>query len=124
MSRFILLSLPLITLAGCAHLRALGSPDPAVVAGSYDCVPTDSQTGARHRFVAIDPDPSSGGLALRLETGQQVVLAPASGASGRFYASATYAWRSTGDVNVLTDVENIQTYSCHAQTSAPGRVVR
>lgn len=111
MHRLSLLSIPVVALTGCASLANLDVLPKSVQAGSYDCVPADN-SGTRHRIVAVTHDRNRQDLDLRLESGQQLALSPLGSAWRRIYSGPLYAWRTAGDISVLTDVENIQTFNC------------
>lgn len=111
MRRLLILAVPVVALAGCAGLSKLATPLGTLRAGSFDCAPTDTSDG-RHRLVSVAPNRGARGLDLKLESGQQHTLSLPAGGSDRLYSGPLYAWRPGGDTSVLTDVQNIRTYSC------------
>lgn len=110
MRRLLILAVPVVALAGCAGLSKLATPPGTVQAGSFDCTPTDA-SGGRHRLVSIAPNRGVQDLDLKLESGQHTLSLLAGGAD-RLYSGPLYAWRAGRDTSVLTDIENIRTYSC------------
>ena len=80
---------------------------------SFSCRPTD-QSGAGHesRVVTITRDPSGSRLRLVLEKERTEILMPVSGSGGQLFSDAEFAVRVGPDHSVLTDVENIRTYTC------------
>ncbi len=107
----------LAALGGCAGLTRPTAQPKGVQAGSYDCAPA-GHPGTRRLTVAIAPDRNGRDLDLRFDARRQFVLSPLAGASGQpasgpqLYSGPQYAWRVGGDMSVLTDVGNIQTFDC------------
>ncbi len=115
MVRSILFALAAPALAGCAGNWAQTSA--GAVAGrdtAYACTAAEdggNARGMRHQ-VTLSRDAATRRLVLDLWKGQPQWLDPVPGTSERLYANPLFAWRPGRDSGVLTDVEDIQTYSC------------
>jgi hypothetical protein len=97
-------------------VKAASAPVPVA---SFSCHATDpTHRKQPDRIVTIRGDQTASQIRLGLEDGHDELLAPVGNATGHLFADAEYAWRFGKDRAVLTDVENIRTYSCTPVTPA------
>ena len=120
-----------VLLAGCNRLGAdYGARQTAV----YQCVPSDSATqggtaaGQKGRRLTVHYDARGQQALLSLDGGSVNYLDLVPDVKDRLFANARYAWKSSGGASQLTDIAEVQVYSCSpsadAGTVAASSVVR
>jgi hypothetical protein len=119
MPRCLSMALPVfgaLLLAGCAQPAQQQQQAVPAETRSYVCRPSDATASAgAEQHITVRPDDQRTGLLLRVngQSGWRA-LASVAGSGGQVYADTTYAWRATGAAGVLTDIRNVQTYTCTA----------
>ena len=106
----------LALLCGCANPGAAPPPplqlkQPASV--WYSCS-THEAFGPQHdaRMVRVDSTPALPTVRLVFEHDRIEILDPVAQGAGLLFANAAFAWRAGPGQSVLTDIANIQTYTC------------
>ena len=123
MYRAILLAAVPLLIAGCAghggitQTAAFDTAQPyarlSPGANFYDCQVDGPSRGAGNpRVVSIRHEPGADSVLLAVGVGPTQALASVAGSTRQLYANARFAWNISGNAAVLTDVNNIQTYTC------------
>jgi membrane-bound inhibitor of C-type lysozyme len=111
-----------VLLAGCSSSGAPAQPLVPIEPQAFACRLDGARpaSGAEQR-ITVRADDQHTGLLLRAgsRSGWRA-LAAVAGSSGQVYADTAYAWRANGTAGVLTDIRNVQTYSCTAVATAAG----
>ena len=112
MIRFGLMLAFAVALAGCSQLQLGSNPGSRQVA-AYQCLPSDGGAAAgKGRRLTVLYDARGQQALLSLDGGSINYLNLVPDVKERLFANAKYAWKSSGDVNQLTDLAEVQTYSC------------
>ena len=107
-------------LAGCVP----GGPGSgAREAATYQCVPSDAASpggagGQKSRRLTVTYDARGQQALLSLDGGNVNYLPLVPDVKDRLYANAKYAWKSSGNANLLTDIAEVQVYSCTRSANA------
>jgi len=99
-----------VALAGCTRSGSdLGSRQVA----AYECLPSDGGAAAgKGRRLTVLYDARGRQALLSLDGGSVNYLDLVPDVKERLFANAKYAWKSSGEVSQLTDLAEVQTYSC------------
>lgn len=121
MIRFGLMLAFAVALAGCTRPGSdLGSRQVA----AYQCLPSDAGAAAgKSRRLTVLYDARGQQALISLDGGSVNYLNLVPDVKERLFANAKYAWKSNGAVNQLTDLAEVQVYSCTRSTdvaAAPG----
>lgn len=110
MTRWGLMLALAVTAAGCARL---GPDAGARQVAAYQCVASDaSAQGQKGRRLTVQYDPRGQQALMSLDGGSINYLPLVPGVKDRLFANAKYAWKSSGNSGQLTDLAEVQTYSC------------
>jgi hypothetical protein len=110
MIRFGLMLAFAVALAGCTRLGA--DPGSRQVS-AYQCLPSDGGAAAgKGRRLTVLYDARGQQALISLDGGSINYLNLVPDVKERLFANAKYAWKSNGDTNQLTDLAEVQTYSC------------
>jgi hypothetical protein len=106
-----------LAVAGCSR------PDAgARQVATYQCQPSDAGAAqGKGRRLTVLYDARGQQALLSLDGGSVNYLNLVPDVKERLFANAKYAWKSTGDVGQLTDIAEVQVYSC--TRAAAGAVV-
>jgi hypothetical protein len=113
-------------LAGCQHTG--GASSGPLVASTYQCVPSDDAsaqagpaTGKGHkpRRLTVFYDGAHQQAVVSVDGGSVNYLNLVPGEKEPLYTNSKYAWKGAGDTSVLTDIADIQVYSC-TRAANPG----
>jgi hypothetical protein len=116
MTRWGLMLALAVTAAGCARL---GPDAGARQVAAYQCVASDaSAQGAaaaqsqKGRRLTVQYDPRGQQALMSFDGGSINYLPLVPGVKDRLFANEKYAWKSSGNGGQLTDIAEVQTYSC------------
>ncbi|OWJ63825.1 hypothetical protein [Inquilinus limosus] len=104
-----------VTAAGCARPGAEAGRQVVV----YQCVATDASApgaaaaqGQKGQRLTVQYDPRGQQALTSLDGGSVNYLPLVPGVKDRLYANSKYAWKTSGNGGQLTDIAEVQTYSC------------
>ena len=99
-----------VALAGCSRL----GPDSGTrQVASYQCLSSDGgAAGQKGRRLTVLYDARGQQALISFDGGSVNYLNLVPNVKERLFANAKYAWKSSGDVNQLTDLAEVQVYSC------------
>ena len=113
-----------VLLAGCDQRGAgYGSRETA----TYQCVPSDqapakggaAASGQKGRRLTVTYDDRSQQALVSLDGGNINYLKLVPDVKDRLYANEKYAWKTNGNASVLTDIADVQVYSCTRSANGP-----
>jgi len=113
-----------VLLAGCDQRGAgLGARETA----TYQCVPSDQApakggavaSGQKGRRLTVTYDDRSQQALVSLDGGSINYLKLVPDVKDRLYANEKYAWKTGGNASVLTDIADVQVYSCARSANGP-----
>jgi len=110
MTRWGLMLALAVTAAGCARLG--GADAGARQVAAYQCVASDASAPAATQGQKVQYDPRGQQALMSLDSGNINYLPLVPGVKDRLYANAKYAWKTSGNGGQLTDIAEVQTYSC------------
>lgn len=97
------------TAAGCARGPEAGARQVT----AYQCVASDAPAqGDKGRRLTVQYDPRGQQALMSLDGGSVNYLPLVPGVKDRLFANAKYAWKTTAAAGQLTDIAEVQTYSC------------
>lgn len=104
-----------VTAAGCARP---GADAGARQVAAYQCVASDASApgaaaqGEKGRRLTVQYDPRGQQALTSLDGGSVNYLPLVPGVKDRLFANSKYAWKTSGNGGQLTDIAEVQTYSC------------
>lgn len=110
-----------VALAGCDQ-RGPNFGAQAEEVATYQCALSDpaSASSQKSRRLTVYYDAARQQALLSLDGGNVTHLNLVQDVKDGLYANAQYAWKSSGDANLLTDIAEVQVYSCTRAANGGG----